>query len=400
MSDAARLTQTLVSWALDAGFDRAGVADLRPSEHADHLRAWLARGDHADMAWIERRVPQREDPAQLLPGARCALCVTLQYAPLVDEDEAEGDLWPRVARYARGRDYHDVMGKRLRQLAARIQDAFPGAGTRPYVDTGPILERELAARAGLGALAKNTMLLHRQHGSYFLLGEILLTLDAAPSVSAGGSTAASAAGSAAAIADPCGRCTRCLDACPTGALTAPYQLDSRRCISYWTIEHRGTFPSEIRPQLGDWVFGCDICQEVCPYNRRPRPGDEDTMRLPAARSALDLAALATIDRDTYVERFRHSPMKRAKQPGLQRNAVVAMGNRGSSYYLPALRRALDDEQPMVRRHAAWALGRIGGARALEALHCRSETETDPAVRAEIEAAKALVDDDAVSREIG
>ncbi len=374
MSGAPVRADQLVSWALEEGFDRAGIAALERSEHGHHLRAWLARGDHAGMDWIARRVAEREEPGAMLPGARTALCVALQYAPLQDQPEVVGDLWPRVARYAQGRDYHDVMGKRLRRLAARITEAFPDSASRPYVDTGPILERELAARAGLGSVAKNTMLLHRQHGSYFLLGELLLTLDVRPT-----STPAE---------DLCGQCSRCLDACPTGALPAPYQLDSRRCISYWTIEHRGPLPQEVRSELRDWVFGCDICQEVCPYNRRPRAGDDDAMRLPAARGALDLAALVTIDRDSYVERFRHSPMKRAKQAGLQRNAAVAMGNLGDSAYVPALEQALGDAEPVVRRHAAWALGRIGGPEALAALATRRMLEVDGEVLAEIDQARA------------
>jgi epoxyqueuosine reductase len=297
--------------------------------------------------------------------------VALQYHPLEGEEEPGGDLWPRVARYARGRDYHDVMGKRLKKLAARIREAFPGADTRPYVDTGPILERELAARAGLGVVGKNTNLLHRRWGSYFLLGELLLTLDLAPDEP---------------ISDVCGRCTRCLDACPTDALREPYRLDSNRCISYWTIEHRGDLPVEAREMVGDWVFGCDVCQEVCPFNHRPRPGSEPLLRLPPERRELDLAGLLALDREGYVERFQVSPMKRAKLPGLRRNAAVAMGNRGDRRYLPALAAALGDDEPVVRRHAAWALGKIGVAEARSALLAARAGEADPGVLGEIDAA--------------
>jgi epoxyqueuosine reductase len=367
-------------WAIDAGFDRAGVASLERSRTGAMLRRWLARGEHAGMEWIGRRTAVREDPARLLPGARSALCVALQYHPLDGEEEPAGDLWPRVARYARGRDYHDVMGRRLRTLAARIRDAFPGCGTRPYVDTGPLLERELAARAGLGAVAKNTHLLHRRGGSYFFLGELLLTLDVEPGES--GEPAA----------DLCGRCTRCLDACPTGALPAPYRLDANRCISYWTIEHRGDLPPAAREMVGEWVFGCDVCQEVCPYNRSPEPGGEPLLRLPAARRELDLAGLLALDRDGWVERFQVSPMKRAKLDGLRRNAAVAMGNRRDPAYVPALGKALAGAPAVVRRHAAWALGRIaaggGGGEARRALLEARGAEPDAAVRREIEAALA------------
>ncbi|RMH16434.1 MAG: tRNA epoxyqueuosine(34) reductase QueG [Acidobacteria bacterium] len=370
--DRQQIAATLRRWALEEGFDRAGVASLEPSEHGGHLRRWLARGEHAEMAYMARRVEVREDPARLLPGARSALCVALQYHPLRGGEEPAGDLWPRVARYARGRDYHDVMGKALKRLAERIRRAFPDCATRPYVDTGPILERELAARAGLGVFGKNTCLLDRRWGSYFLLGELLLSLDlAAP---------------AAPASDLCGRCTRCLEACPTGALVKPYELDSRRCISYWTIEHRGPFPEAARRMVGDWVFGCDVCQEVCPYNRRPAAGGHPQLALPPARRELDLAGLLALDRQGYVERFAKSAMKRAKLEGLQRNAAVAMGNRGEERYLPALAAALRRASPLIRRHAAWALGRIGGDAAAGALRRAWAGEVDPAVRDEIELA--------------
>ena len=371
----------LVSWALEAGFDQAGVAALTPSEQGAHLRRWIARGEHAGMEWMARRTEVREDPSLLLEGARSVLCVLLQYWPLLGETEPEGDLWPRVARYARGRDYHDVMGKRLKKLAARIREA--GIGTRPYVDTGPILERELAARAGLGSQGKNTMLLSRQRGSWFLLGEILLTLDLDHGEGEGGGEAQEPA-----ITDLCGRCTRCLDACPTGALVEPFRLDSNRCISYWTIEHRGDLPPAAREMIGDWVFGCDVCQEVCPWNHKPRsgtpiPGDHPELRLPPQRAALDLAGLLALDRDGYVERFQVSPMKRPKLEGLRRNAAVAMGNRGEEAYVEALARALSDSDSTLRRHAAWALGRIGSPAAEEALRQAGEAEDDSSVEQEI-----------------
>jgi epoxyqueuosine reductase len=379
-------TAKLVRWAIDAGFDRAGVATLEPSATGAALRRWLARGEHAGMEWIVRRIAVREDPARLLPGARSALCVALQYHPLAGEAEPDGDLWPRVARYARGRDYHDVMGRRLRTLAAKISDAFPGCETRPYVDTGPILERELAARAGLGAVAKNTHLLHRRGGSYFFLGELLLTLDLEP------------AEPAEPAADLCGRCTRCLDACPTGALPEPYRLDANRCISYWTIEHRGDLPQAAREMVGEWVFGCDVCQQVCPYNQRPEAGGEPLLRLPPERRELDLAGLLALGRDGWVERFQVSPMKRAKLDGLRRNAAVAMGNRGDPAYVPALSAALAGAPPGVRRHAAWALGRIaaagggggGDGGAGQALRDARDAERDAGVRREIESALAAL----------
>jgi epoxyqueuosine reductase len=366
----------LKSWALEAGFDRAGVAALSPPEHGGAFLRWLERGDQAGMDYLSRRLEARLDPATVLPGARSALSVALQYHPLYIEDgqaeEPAGDLWPRVARYARGRDYHDVMGERLKALGRRIAESFPGAPSRPYVDTGPVLERELAARAGLGAVGKNTNLLHPEGGSWFLLGELFLTLDLDPDVP---------------LADLCGSCTRCLEACPTGALPEPYRLDSNRCISYWTIEHRGPLPAEAREQVGEWVFGCDVCQEVCPWNAAPSGTSHPELALPPERAELDLAGLLSLTREEYVPRFRGSPMKRPKLPGLKRNAAVAMGNRRDPRYVPALARALgEDEEPLVRRHAAWALGRIGGAEARRRLAEALDGEYDPAVREEIEAA--------------
>ena len=244
----------LKSWALEAGFDRAGVADLEPLEHGEALVRWLDRGDQAGMEYLGRRVEARLDPSRIFPGARSVLCVALQYHPLYIEDgerqpEPKGDLWRRVARYARGQDYHDVMGERLRVLEDRIRAAFPGCETRRYVDTGPVLERELAARAGLGAVGKNTMLLHPEGGSWFLLGELFLSLDLAPDQP---------------LADLCGSCTRCLEACPTGALPEPYRLDSNRCISYWTIEHRGPLPPEARRMVGGGSSGATSARRSAP----------------------------------------------------------------------------------------------------------------------------------------
>jgi epoxyqueuosine reductase len=361
--------ERLRGWALAAGFDRAGVAALEPSAHGDVLRRWLDRGEHASMAYMARRLEARLDPRALLPEARSVLCVALRYG---GGAEPGGDLWPRVARYARGRDYHEVMGERLAALARQVREAYPGCATRPYVDTGPLLERELAARAGLGAVGKNTMLLHPGDGSWFLLGELLLTLDLAPDLP---------------LADLCGSCTRCLEACPTGALAEPYRLDANRCISYWTIEHRGAVPAAVRPRLGDWVFGCDLCQEACPWNAAPPPASDPAFELPPERRELDLAGLLTLGREAYVERFRGSPLKRAKHEGLRRNAAVAMGNRGDRTYVPALAAALrQDPSALVRGHAAWGLGRVGGEAAAAALAAARRDEEDPEVRREIDAA--------------
>lgn len=367
-----RREDLLKGWAHEEGFDRAGVAPLGPSEYAEALEHWLARGDHAEMSWMERRPEARRDPRRLLDGARSALCVALQYHPPEPADDPQGDLWPRVARYARGEDYHRIMDGALERLATRIESAFPGTRSRPYVDTGPVLERELAQRAGLGAIGKNTNLLHPEAGSWFLLGELLLTLELSGEAPQG---------------DLCGSCTACLEACPTGALPQPYRLDSRACISYWTIEHRGEIPRAMRPELDGWVFGCDVCQEVCPLNERPLPATEARLRLAPERAGLGLEELLALSREEYVERFRGSPLKRAKLEGLKRNVAVAMGNSGRRRYAGALARALEgEEDPTVRGHVAWALGRLGTAEAERALAAARAREQSVTVRREIEAA--------------
>ncbi len=308
-------TELLCAWALEEGFDRAGVARLHPSEHQQAVRDWVDRGDHAGLGYLTKDLDQRLAFKTRLEGATTALCVALHYP---DRDGNENDLWRRVARYAQGDDYHDVMMKRLRRLGDRIESAFPGCRSRSYVDTGPILERELGQRAGLGSIGKNTMLLHPT-GSYFLLGEVLLTLELEPSQP---------------LADLCGQCTRCLDACPTDALREPYRLDARRCISYWTIEHRGDFPEGVAELLGGWVFGCDICQEVCPWNseRNPRrlPVEHQELRRPSRREDIEVADLVTMEPGPYLEVFRRSPMKRAKLEGLRRNALLTLSRQLSA----------------------------------------------------------------------
>jgi epoxyqueuosine reductase len=267
------------------------------------------------------------------------------------------------------------MGERLATLAGCVREAFPGTTARAYVDTGPVLERELAQRAGLGRIGKNTNLLHRS-GSWFLIGELFLDLELEPDQP---------------LADMCGSCTRCLDACPTGALPEPYRLDSRRCISYWTIEHRGPLPVEAREQIGDWVFGCDVCQEVCPWNGRPGrdgagPYRHPELALTAERAELDLAGLLLLGADDHARLLRPTALHRAKRSGLRRNAAVAMGHRGEARYAAALGKALNDEDAVVRCHAAWALGRLRAGKSPGLLRAALHGEGEATVRSEILAA--------------
>lgn len=359
-------------WALEEGFHRAGVAVLEPSRRGGAVRRWIDEGRQASMDWMERTLERRLDPTKVLEGGRSALCVALHYDGEVPAEAT--DLWRRVARYGHGRDYHDVMLAGLRRVGERIEAAFPGTRTRSYVDTGPLLERELAAAAGIGQVGKNTMLLHRS-GSWFLLGEVLTTLELEPDPP---------------LPDLCGQCTRCLEACPTDALTAPFELDSRRCISFWTIEHRGDLPADVRPLLADWVFGCDLCQEACPWNgpsnpRRSPPAPE-ALRLPEERGAIGWDDLLEMDHARYVEIFRGSPMKRAKLQGLQRNAAVALGNRRAAGDLEILLAALDHPDPVVRRHVAWAVGRHPPPAGRRRLLQRLAEEPDAGTRCEIQAA--------------
>jgi epoxyqueuosine reductase len=281
-----------------------------------------------------------------------------------------------VASYAWGPDYHDLMLARLHRLAGAIEQASGRpVPYRAYVDSGPVLERDLAARAGLGFVGKNTALIRPRLGSWFLLGELFLALELEPMQASP------------AAPGTCGRCTRCLEACPSGALVAPYVLDARRCISYLTIELKGPIPRELRPAMRNRLFGCDICQEVCPWNRRfARPGREATFGPDPQIAAPRLLDLLLLDDEGFARRFAASPVKRAKRRGLLRNAAVAAGNWGDPAAVPALAALLGDREALVRGHAAWALGAVGTPPARRALAGRRSAEADEWVRTEIDAA--------------
>ena len=298
----------------DQGFALAGVCDAGPIERADVLRRWLTEGRHGQMQWIESHADTRADPALVLPGAVSAVMV----ADLVDSrGTAPAEPLPgkgRVARYAQGRDYHRVMKKRLITICNELREQHPGAEFRPFVDTAPVMERDLAARAGLGWIGKHTLLIHPRLGSHLLLGGFLTTLDLGPSP--------------APEPDHCGGCTRCIDACPTGAIT-PYAVDARRCISYLTIEHKGPVDPELAARVQDWVFGCDVCQNVCPHNS-PRPDDVDTgaphEAYASRRTHLDLLEMLGWDEDNRRAVTHTSSMKRAKLDQFVRNATTAAAN--------------------------------------------------------------------------
>jgi len=299
------------AFARELGFDLVGVASANPPQHADYFRQWLAAGQHGEMAYLAMRFEERTEPEKYLPGVRSVICVAMNYAvPL--EPIAEADLLHhgRIARYALGDDYHEVMKNRLHSLADFVRQ-IAGGQTRAAVDTAPILEREFAARAGIGWVGKNTCVINPYIGSWTLLGEVLTTIDLTPDVP---------------MTDHCGTCTRCLDACPTHALTAPYQLDATRCISYLTIEHRGEIAPDLQPLIGDWLYGCDICQDVCPHNSKAPAATEPTFQPRFPTGSLDLCELEKWTPEDYRTKLRGSAMKRTKLPQLRRNAEIVRNN--------------------------------------------------------------------------
>jgi epoxyqueuosine reductase len=298
--------------ARELGFDLVGIAPAGPSPRRDYVRRWLDEGRAGSMEYLARRFEERTDPAVYLPGARSVVCVAMNYhvpleAPPPDDRAYHG----RVARYALGDDYHELIKTRLHVLADWMREAAPDSQTRACVDTAPVLERELAARAGVGWVGKHSGVLNAEVGSWLLLGEVITTLDLPPDEPA---------------TDHCGTCTRCIDACPTGAITAPYQLDARRCISYLTIEHRGDIAPEFHAAVGDWLYGCDVCQDVCPHNRAAPPAQDPALapRFPAG--SLDVRDVLNWTDENYRAALRGSAMKRVKLPQLQRNARIVEDN--------------------------------------------------------------------------
>jgi epoxyqueuosine reductase len=324
------------------GFELVGIAPAQPPPHAESFLHWLAQGYAGAMEYLERTAHLRINPAELLPDARSAVVVGLNYAPaeLPDTDY-------RIARYALGDDYHQVIRAKLETLLSAIQAVAPEAQGRICVDSAPVLERDLAWLAGLGWYGKNTCLINTHRGSYFFLGVLLLTLELEYDTPAEGG---------------CGTCRLCLDACPTGALTEPYTLDARKCISYLTIELRDSIPESYRAPMGEWLFGCDICQEVCPFNRprahqplRAQPTQEPRLK---PRPLPRLHDILTMDESQFADRFRSSAIKRAKWRGLIRNALIVAGNKGDPTLRPLIERYCQHHDPVLRETAQWALARL------------------------------------------
>ncbi len=347
------------------GFDLCRIAPAGAPPHAGEFRAWLGEGRAGEMAWLERNADRRTDPQLVLPGAQSVIVLGLNYwsreqgarstepehAPISESLPAPCSLPPalypltpghgRIARYAWGDDYHDVIDAKLRALDAWLTER--GGQQRCYVDTGPMLERDFAALAGAGWQGKSTMLLSTKFGPWLFLAEVLTTLRLDPDEP---------------MRDHCGKCVRCMVACPTGAITAPQRLDARRCLSYLTIENKGPIPEEFRAALGDRIYGCDECLEVCPWNRFAQQSRESAFAAREFVHGWTLRDFLALDDDAFRTLFRRSPIKRIKRRGFLRNVCVALGNVGTSDDLPALEKAMRDPEPLIAEHAQWAIGRI------------------------------------------
>ncbi|MFN8496521.1 MAG: tRNA epoxyqueuosine(34) reductase QueG [Anaerolineae bacterium] len=376
--DGLRLKTEIVAHARSIGFDLVRVTTAAPFQETQRLlEERIDAGLMDGLPWFTReRAVVAGDPHFLLSDARSIVCVGMSYLGDGDTDASRpGAPAGRIARYAWGLDYHAVFKARLRDLHRFVQERIGmPSEARALLDTARFTDRAAAARAGLGWYGKNTNILTHEHGSWVLLGELLLDVALPPD---------------APLKTHCGLCARCLPACPTGALVAPGVLDNARCISYLTIELRGPIPRHLRPLMGNWIFGCDLCQDVCPVNRRRVPQNHpEFMPRSSVGASPALIPLLRLTEAEFREQFRGSPVRRARWAGLRRNVCVALGNSGDAAAIPALREALNGESALVRGHAAWALGRLGGAEAHWALVARAAVEDDAWVREEIALALA------------
>lgn len=329
---------SIKSRARELGFEKVGISRVGEAPHGEFLGEWLGRDYHGEMAYMARSPERRTDPAKVLPGARSLVCVFKNYqSPGVHSADPRTG---RISRYAWGDDYHEVILPKLEELSAFLSER--GGRQKCYVDTGPILERDHAAEAGTGWHGKSTMLIDPQLGTWFFLGEILTTLEL-PADEPQPSR--------------CGTCVRCITACPTGAITEAHRLDARRCISYLTIELKGSIPLELRPMIGDRIYGCDDCLDACPWNRFASISRETALAAGPA-TQMPLRDYLALDDTQFRGLFRRSPIKRVKRRGFLRNVCVALGNVGTRADLPALRRAASDPEPLIAEHSTWAIGRI------------------------------------------
>jgi epoxyqueuosine reductase len=376
LRNAAALSSRIKDEAHRLGFELVGISAVRPPPHEQSFAQWLRQGLAGELDYLKRTELMRRDPRELVPWAVSVVSVGMNYYTGFSRSAPSSKPEGWISRYAWGDDYHDLMKQRLESLLDRINRLDRGSVQgRAFVDSGPVLERDFAGIAGLGWIGKNTHLISPKKGSWFFLGELFLDLPLAYDRP---------------IRDRCGRCDLCLKACPTGAFVGPYVLDARRCISYLTIELKGWMPRALRPLVGNHIFGCDICQEVCPYNAKAGATSEPAYLPRAGLHAPELIPFLALNEDEFRQRFRGSPILRAKRRGFLRNVAVALGNLKSAEALPALIGALDDEEPLVRGHVAWALGQIGSRSALEPLQRRLRIESEGEARDEIAAAIELL----------
>ncbi len=363
------LTHRIRAEARRLGFFKTGVAAAGPLPWQQPFDSWLAQGMQGEMGYVARQADKRRNPSLILDDIRSILILAMNYFSSADfQDEPRQG---RISRYAWGDDYHRLMTDRLRELLAFIQRGEPKARGLYYADTGPIMEKSWGAQTALGWMGKHSNLISREQGSWFFLGVILLSCELEYD---------------AAENDYCGSCTSCISACPSGAIVAPYVVDARLCISYLTIELKGAIPRHLRPLIGNRIFGCDDCQEVCPWNRFAVATAEQAFWPREGNLAPDLTQWAAITTEEFNARFRNSPVRRAKRDGFVRNVVVALGNSHQPEVIPALTKALGDSSALVRGHAPWALGEIHAHEARAALVSAGKVETDPWVLEEIKCA--------------
>jgi epoxyqueuosine reductase len=373
------LKKAIEKQARHLGFSLIGITTGEALPHADVFETWLGQGRQGEMAYLDTPHSRacRGHPNELLPGCRSVLVLGMHYpAPAPLKKNLKNNPIPhgRIAAYAWGVDYHHSLPNQLQNLVEFIEGQVGHTvSNRWYADTGPVLERELAQRAGLGWIGKNTCLINPYGGSYFLLAEILLGIELEPDPPF--------------TADRCGTCTRCITACPTGCIMPDRTLDARRCIAYLTIELKASIPIELRPLMDGWVFGCDVCQLVCPWNRFANSEVEAEFNPAPISIYPDLLSEIMLTQIDFNQRFRHSPIRRTKRRGYLRNVAVALGNLCySEAVVPLSQVLLEDPEPLVRSHAAWALGQIGSLPAKQALENASREEADPQVKAELQAA--------------
>ena len=378
------LTKKIKIKAQELGFGLVGVTTPEQPAHLDVYEDWIKAGHHGEMGYLDtaRAIKGRADPRLLLPECQSILVLGMPYSNPKTATSRAPEAGPkgRVAAYAWGDDYHDVLKATLKELVTYIEKlcGVP-VPNRWYTDTGPILESELAQRAGLGWIGKNSLLINPSQGSYFLLAEILLGIELEADQ--------------AIVNDYCGSCTRCIDACPTDCILPNRTLDAKRCISYLSIELKDVIPADTRPMMENWVFGCDICQEVCPWNIRFAPGQgHDEFEPREGIRSIELEKELELSPSDFNKKFKGSPVKRTKRRGYLRNVAVALGNAGQTRSVPALKRALlNDDEKLIRGHSAWALGEIGGTEAKASLDEAEEMEEDPWVKEEISSAQNSLD---------